>query len=73
MVKKLTRNMDDKILGGVCSGIADYLGVNPLIIRILWIVFTLFFAIGLIVYIICWILLPTEEDTYVDVKAEYKD
>lgn len=52
---RLYRNTDDKILGGVCSGLANYLGVDPVILRI---VFVLLIAPLFWVYILLWIIVP---------------
>jgi len=52
--KRLYRDENNKILGGVCSGIAAYLGVDPVIIRILFIIS----GIGLLAYILLWIFVP---------------
>jgi phage shock protein PspC (stress-responsive transcriptional regulator) len=57
-MRRLYRSGRDKILGGVCGGIAEYLGVDPVIIRLLWIVGTLAWGFGIILYIICWIVMP---------------
>jgi len=57
-VRRLYRSGKDRILGGVCGGIAEYLGVDPVIIRLLWIVGTLAWGFGIILYIICWIIIP---------------
>ena len=46
-VRRLYRSGEDKILGGVCGGIAKYFRVDPVIIRILWVVFTLIWGIGM--------------------------
>jgi phage shock protein C len=58
-IRRLYRSGNDRILGGVCGGIAEYLGVDPVIIRLLWIVGTLAaMGFGIIAYIICWIIIP---------------
>jgi len=58
-IHRLYRSGNDRILGGVCGGIAEYLGIDPVIIRLLWIVGTLAaMGSGIIVYIICWIVIP---------------
>ncbi|MDH5399670.1 MAG: PspC domain-containing protein [Cyclobacteriaceae bacterium] len=57
-VKKMFRNPDDKVLGGVSSGIAMYFGVEATIIRLLFVIFTFIGGTGLIVYIIMWVILP---------------
>ena len=56
--KRLYRSGKDRILGGVCGGIAEYLGVDPVIIRILWIIGTLAWGFGILLYIILWIIIP---------------
>jgi len=60
--KKLFRNKKNRILGGVCSGIADYLEVDPTIIRLFWILGTLFWGAGLIAYLIFWIIMPEKNN-----------
>lgn len=57
-VKRLYRSGKDKILGGVCGGIAEYLGVDPVLIRLLWIIGSLAWGSGIIAYIIAWIIIP---------------
>jgi phage shock protein PspC (stress-responsive transcriptional regulator) len=55
----LSRNGNDKILGGVCSGLANYLKIDPTIVRILFALITFGgFGTGILVYIIMWIILP---------------
>ncbi len=56
--RRIYRNTDDKVLGGVCSGLAAYFGVDPVIIRLVFV--ALFFAGGFafLIYIICWIAIP---------------
>lgn len=61
--KKLSRNLSDKVIGGVCSGIASHFKIDPAIVRLIM-VFG-FFAWGstLILYILLWIVLPAVYDT----------
>jgi phage shock protein PspC (stress-responsive transcriptional regulator) len=57
--RRLYRDTDDRILGGVCAGMGHYWRVEPLLLRIIIILFTLFGVFpGLIVYIILWIVIP---------------
>ena len=56
--KRLYRSGKEKILGGVCGGIAEYFNVDPTIIRILWILFVFGFGSGILAYIIAWIIVP---------------
>jgi phage shock protein PspC (stress-responsive transcriptional regulator) len=57
-VKKMFRNPDDKVLGGVASGVAAYFGIDVIVVRLLFVVLTFFGGTGLILYIILWIILP---------------
>jgi len=68
--KKLYRNAKRKALGGVASGIANYFSMDPIWIRLLWVIFTMTFGIGLLAYIILWIVLPESDD--LEDKATYK-
>lgn len=61
--KRLYRNPDDRVLGGVCSGIATYLNIDPLILRILFFVLIFGFGIIVFIYIILWALLPEANTT----------
>ncbi len=54
---RLYRNADDKIIGGVASGLANYLGIDPVIARIL---FVLFIGVLFWVYILLWIIVPSK-------------
>lgn len=55
----ISRNGNDKILGGVCSGLAHYLRIDPSVLRIIFAVVTLGgFGLGVLIYVILWIVLP---------------
>ncbi len=56
-VKKFYRNPENKVLGGVATGLSSYLGIDLVVIRILFVV-TGFFFIGVLIYIIFWIIAP---------------
>lgn len=60
-IKKLYRNPDDKVIGGVSSGLAAYFNVDVAIIRLVFLLSVLFFGSGLIVYIVLWIIAPEAE------------
>lgn len=57
-VKRLYRSGKERILGGVCGGIAEYLNVDPTIIRLIWILFVFAYGIGLLFYFIAWFIIP---------------
>jgi phage shock protein PspC (stress-responsive transcriptional regulator) len=58
MEKKLTRS-DDRVLAGVCAGFADYFGFDKTLVRVIYLLLVLFGGVGILVYIIFWILMPT--------------
>lgn len=60
MAKKLTKSLSDKKIAGVCSGIAKYFNIDPTIVRLIWLVLLLCCGIGLLAYLLCWIILPNE-------------
>ena len=57
-VRRLYRSRNNRMLGGVCFGLADYLNIDPTIVRIAWVLFTALGGAGLLAYIICWIIIP---------------
>lgn len=60
MKKELRRDPNNKIIAGVCSGIAKYLDIDPVIIRLIWAAAIFLFGTGFLFYIICWIIIPEE-------------
>jgi phage shock protein C len=58
--RKLFRSRSDKMLGGVCGGLANYAGIDPIIVRLFFVIFTLAGGAGVLIYFILWILLPQE-------------
>ena len=57
--KKLTRSRNDKMLAGVCGGLADYFGLDPSLVRIGYALLTIFTAFaGIPVYLIMWLIVP---------------
>ena len=59
--KKLYRSDENKMLAGVCGGIAEYFGVDPTLIRLAWVVFSLLGGSGLLAYILAAIILPRDD------------
>ena len=56
---RLYRSSREKVIGGVCGGFAEYFGIDPIIIRLLFLIF-LFAGFGLLIYVIAWIFIPTK-------------
>ena len=60
MKRRLYKSSTDKKVCGVCGGIANYFDVDPTVIRLIWVIFTLVGGSGLIAYIIAAIIMPDE-------------
>lgn len=61
--RRVFRDTEDKILGGVCSGIANYFDMDPLWLRLIWVAVTLLGGAGILIYIIMWIVIPPARTT----------
>ena len=55
--KRLYRSSTNKMLCGVCAGIADYINIDPTVVRLLWVIFG-FFGAGILAYIVAAIIMP---------------
>ncbi len=60
MDRRLYRSKDDRMLGGVCGGLGDYLGIDPTIIRILFFILMFGGGAGFWIYLLLWFLIPEE-------------
>lgn len=58
--RRLYRSEKDKVIAGVAGGLGEYFNIDPTIIRILFVLITLFGGSGIIIYIVLWIILPSE-------------
>ena len=58
--RRLSRNSMNRVIGGVCSGLAEYFGLDIALVRIAFVIAFLFASFGFWLYIILWIVLPVE-------------
>ena len=58
----LRRSRDDKVIAGVCGGLGRYLGVDPVLLRIAFVVLAVAGGGGILIYIVAWILIPEERE-----------
>ena len=73
MKKKLYRSKKDKMIAGVCGGIAEYFDVDPTLIRLLTVIFVLLGGAGVVAYIIAWIIIPQTPEQVSDDKFDKKE
>ena len=67
-MKKLYKATEDKKLDGVCAGIGEYFEIDPTLVRLVWVVFTLLGGAGLLAYIISAIIIPRKPKDFVEVE-----
>lgn len=60
-MKRLYRSTKDRMIAGVCGGIAEYFAIDPSLVRIGWVIFSCMGA-GALAYIICAVILPNENE-----------
>jgi phage shock protein PspC (stress-responsive transcriptional regulator) len=61
--RRLFRDENNKVIGGVCSGLANYLGLDPVLVRIIFAVVALAFGTGILAYLIMWLAVPSTAST----------
>ncbi|MFH1849160.1 MAG: PspC domain-containing protein [archaeon] len=60
--KKLYRSRENKVLAGVCGGIGEYFSIDPVWIRLAFVLFAMAHGIGVLIYIVGWIIIPENPD-----------
>lgn len=64
MKKRLYKIEEGKKIDGVCGGIAEYFDVDPTLIRLLWVLFSLCVGCGILAYLIAAIIMPRKSEIY---------
>ncbi len=71
---RLTRSNDDRIVAGVCGGLAAYLDIDSVFVRLAFVILLFASGIGLPIYVILWIVMPEQgSDSYSDVEVIQKN
>lgn len=70
MEKKLYRSRESRVIGGVCGGIGEYFEIDPVIVRLIFLILFFVFGVGLVTYIIAWIIIP--DRPLDEAKVEYE-
>ena len=65
--KRLERDLRNKVIGGVCSGLGDYFDIDPAFWRVLFCLLFIFGCLGLLIYVILWIVMPSKDYTKAEV------
>ncbi|MCK9218915.1 MAG: PspC domain-containing protein [Bacteroidales bacterium] len=59
-VKRLYRSKTDRMIGGVCGGFGKYFNLDPVLMRLIWVILFFCGGVGFLAYIIAWIIIPEE-------------
>ncbi|CEL90787.1 PspC domain-containing protein [Streptococcus sp. 27098_8_134] len=60
MEKRLTRDVKNKKIAGVCAGIANYFDLDPTLVRVIWILLVCVAGTGVLAYLIAWAVMPED-------------
>lgn len=71
-VKRLYRSRKERIIGGVCGGLGEYLGLDPTVVRLLFAVFAIAYGSGFLAYLILLLVVPQEPLIEDETKAPEK-
>lgn len=63
MNKKLQRDTQHKVIGGVCAGLADYFDIDVALVRVLFAIALLAFSAGFWIYLVMWLVMPAGKDS----------
>ncbi|MFT3909541.1 MAG: PspC domain-containing protein [Ferruginibacter sp.] len=75
MHRRLYRDENEKIIGGVCSGLANYFGIDLVVVRIIFVLLGIGFGFGIITYLVLWVAVPSTASTQIGSmrKKLYRD
>ena len=62
MTKRLYRSKNDKMIAGVCGGLAEYFSIDPVIVRLIFVALLLGAGSGFLAYLVLWIAVPEAPD-----------
>jgi len=57
-IRRVYRSRKNKMLGGVCGGIAEYFEIDPVLVRLLFVLLLFMGLVGIIIYLVAWLLIP---------------
>ena len=60
MPKRLHRSRTEKMIAGVCGGLAEYFDVDPTLVRLAWVFITLLAGVGILLYLVMWVIMPLD-------------
>jgi phage shock protein C len=71
--RKITRSRDERIIAGVAGGLAAYLGIDPLLVRLVFVLVALANGLGVLIYLVLWLLLPNVDSAAPTARAAVQE
>jgi phage shock protein C len=71
--KRITRSRNDRLIAGVASGLAAYFNIDPLLVRLGFALLAFINGMGILLYIILWLLLPSQDSVAADSRAQVRE
>lgn len=72
MDKKIKRSSNDRVIAGVCGGFGEYFNIDPVVVRIIWVLASFWGGIGFVAYLICALIIPEDDGViYQDDNKNY--
>jgi phage shock protein C len=71
--RRLTRSESDRMVAGVCGGLGEHLGIDPTLVRIVFVILALFGASGLVLYVALWLIVPPASRADADPRDVLRD
>lgn len=71
--KRIFRSRSDRMIAGVAGGLASYLKIDPLFLRIAFVALILFNGVGVLAYLVLWLLLPSEDSSAVGSREQVRE
>ena len=70
---RLMRSETDKMIAGVCGGLADYVGIDPVLVRLAFVFLLLASGVGFAIYVVLWIVMPTPSRSQPQIRIVSED
>ncbi len=61
--KRLYRSREGRLVAGVCAGLGDYFGIDATIVRLIFVAFTVFAGMGVLLYVVAWLIIPEQGES----------
>lgn len=71
--KRITRSRNDRLIAGVAGGLANYFNIDPLLVRLGFALLAFINGIGILLYVILWLLLPNQDSVATDSRAHVRE